>query len=780
VAEHARSHDQKSARKFFQFLFPIFVAGYIELRSIRPGGGAPQQEFFPVTNPMAAAERAIELREEADVYFGVAPRTEESGKAAAVPAVQVLWADIDTDAGRAGLARFPLSPSMVARSGSGENIHAYWPLDSPIDAGEAECLMRSLAEQIDSDKCVTDRARILRVPGTLNHKGDEPTPVTLERCAETRYSVGQLRDVLDIDAAKPNGQPANSSEGSDSKTIGADGASEPASRVLDLLEGVQGRAGSWTALCPAHDDTRPSLSISEGEDGRCLLKCHAGCETEAVVNGLGLVMSDLFTGSPVRRAASLLVERAERAGLELLHMGELPFAAMKVNGHLRTWSINSPAFARELRRIQYVHSREALGKTVLEEAIATLAARAIFEGEERKIFCRVAQINGSLVIDLGDDSGRVIKVTTDGWDLLRNDDVNFVREIDDLPFPTPVEGGSIDELQNLTNCADEANFKVFVGSILMCFHPTGPYPLIYITGEQGSAKSTHSRMVASLADPRKAPLSIGQPGTKDLVAGANGVRLLGFDNVSPLPQKFSDALCQLLTGGGHRARELFTDAGRFILEMRVAVQMNGIGNVIKRPDLQERTAVTRLNPIPSNRRRTEEEFLRAWKDAQPRIFGALLDGISAALANRSTVKLDGYPRMADFALWVEAAAPTFGWKAGEFVAALEGGQAELVDDTIDGHPELEALFHFISEHKSFYGTAQELLAELSQKVSDDQKGRYWPTQPDQLSKRLDEFAPLLRAREIEFVRERQGGGNRTRMIHIYRVGDAGTRRDAES
>jgi hypothetical protein len=69
-------------------------------------------------------------------------------------------------------------------------------------------------------------------------------------------------------------------------------------RVLETLQ----RAGSclrrtgagWQARCPAHDDRNPSLSVTEGRDGRVLLKCRAGCETPAVLAALGLQWSDLF------------------------------------------------------------------------------------------------------------------------------------------------------------------------------------------------------------------------------------------------------------------------------------------------------------------------------------------------------------------------------------------------------------------------------------------------------------------------------------------------------
>jgi hypothetical protein len=52
--------------------------------------------------------------------------------------------------------------------------------------------------------------------------------------------------------------------------------------------------GGWKAKCPAHNDKEPSLGISEGADGRALLKCWAGCETNDVLAAIGLTPRDLF------------------------------------------------------------------------------------------------------------------------------------------------------------------------------------------------------------------------------------------------------------------------------------------------------------------------------------------------------------------------------------------------------------------------------------------------------------------------------------------------------
>lgn len=67
---------------------------------------------------------------------------------------------------------------------------------------------------------------------------------------------------------------------------------------LDRLEGVTQISGGWMACCPAHGDSNPSLSVNEGSDGRILVKCHAGCETQAVVDAMGLKMSDLMPDRP--------------------------------------------------------------------------------------------------------------------------------------------------------------------------------------------------------------------------------------------------------------------------------------------------------------------------------------------------------------------------------------------------------------------------------------------------------------------------------------------------
>jgi hypothetical protein len=85
-----------------------------------------------------------------------------------------------------------------------------------------------------------------------------------------------------------------------------------AAALANALGGTRAGQG-WLALCPAHADRTPSLSISEGDDGRALVRCHAGCEQAAVLNVLrnrGLWKGD---GIPIELTAEQLAAAHQRA-----------------------------------------------------------------------------------------------------------------------------------------------------------------------------------------------------------------------------------------------------------------------------------------------------------------------------------------------------------------------------------------------------------------------------------------------------------------------------------
>lgn len=72
-----------------------------------------------------------------------------------------------------------------------------------------------------------------------------------------------------------------------------------APELLARMKGVKQIASGWMAICPAHHDVNPSLSIAEGQGGRIVANCHAGCPTDIVMQAIGLTMADLMPPKPL-------------------------------------------------------------------------------------------------------------------------------------------------------------------------------------------------------------------------------------------------------------------------------------------------------------------------------------------------------------------------------------------------------------------------------------------------------------------------------------------------
>lgn len=165
-----------------EFLSAWFAAcprdHFLELRALPVNGGRPYQEFFGMDAAGELIARAFSIVEMHNCYFGVCPRIRPRGTKDDVTLSPGFFCDLDfkrfpeEEAGALrGLAEFPLKPSWVIGTGGG--LHCYWRLTAPVRADDAfERKVKALARMLNADPGATDRARVLRVPGTWHHKRD--------------------------------------------------------------------------------------------------------------------------------------------------------------------------------------------------------------------------------------------------------------------------------------------------------------------------------------------------------------------------------------------------------------------------------------------------------------------------------------------------------------------------------------------------------------------------------------------------------------------------------
>ncbi len=151
-----------------------------------------------------------------------------------------------------------------------------------------------------------------------------------------------------------------------------------------------------------------------------------------------------------------------------------------------------------------------------------------------------------------------------------------------LALPEPVAGGTLRELAPFVN-ADNNDFTLIVAWLLGAYRATGPFPVLVVGGQQGSAKSTTLRVLRRLIDPNVADLRTEPRDERDLLIAATSGRVLMFDNVSTLA-KLSDAICRLATGAGFSTRTLYTDADETLINVSRPCALNSIVDVVVRGD----------------------------------------------------------------------------------------------------------------------------------------------------------------------------------------------------
>jgi hypothetical protein len=255
---------------------------------------------------------------------------------------------------------------------------------------------------------------------------------------------------------------------------------------------------------------------------------------------------------------------------------------------------------------------------------------------------------------------------------------------------------------------------------------------------------------------------------RDLFIAANNGHVLAFDNVSGLPAWISDTLCRLATGGGFAVRQLYTDQDEVLFDATRPAILNGIEDIVTRPDLADRAIFLTLEAIPEERRRPEKELWGEFNAARPQLLGTLLDAVSHGLKRLPETRLDRLPRMADFALWATACETAL-WPPGTFGAAYAGNRDEAVDSVIEADPVGSAIRSLMGTRTEWTGTASALLGALDEEVGEKvRKSKARPSSARALSGRVRRAATFLRKISIDIAFEREGRA-RTRTIRITRM-----------
>jgi len=402
-------------------------------------------------------------------------------------------------------------------------------------------------------------------------------------------------------------------------------------------------------------------------------------------------------------------------------------------------------------------NRDPVSQGKLAEITRVMAAVAKQEGKTYHLYLRIAEKDGYIYIDLAEEENRVVQVGPTGWDVVTSAPVRFRRSLNQQPLPVPQKGGSVDLLSKYVNPESSEDLILLVGFLIQCLRLKGPHPLLVISGVQGSGKTTLSKLIQLLVDPSKVEERPLPTSARDLMIAAEDSHLLSFGNLDRMSNNMSDSLARLSTGGSHTTRQLYTDGKQYVMSAMRPVILNGINGIVGRPDLQSRSILLELAPIPQDRRESLTDLMARFEKDRPFILGALLDALSRGLANLASTKLSKLPRMADFALFIAAAELGDDPDKSRFVAVYNENQKRFSIASFESSPLAVLIGEFASSQQDlkWRGTATELLSALEEHPG---SGSLLPDTPEGLAKKLKQLSPMLEENGILHTTGRDGSG----------------------
>lgn len=456
-------------------------------------------------------------------------------------------------------------------------------------------------------------------------------------------------------------------------------------------------------------------------------------------------------------------------------------------------------FAKFLRKVALDAKMKVQSGAVLAELQQTLAAEAEYGGNVKDVNRRVGWLETdggrAIVLDLCREDGKVVVVDRDGWRVVDESPVPFLRTPSMEELPLPKQDGDLDRLRPLVNLKDE-DYPLFLALLLMSLRPSGPYPVAAIYGENGCAKTSLGVILSRLVDPQK--LDNGKweeqlmtlDTVKNFVLAASEGHVVGFDNVGQLTDPFSDAICRGATGGSLKIRKLYTTDEMVRLRYQCLVILTSVTEVVTAPDLLSRCVILRPPKIEAEagRRGTALDIQREFKNAWPHGLGVLLGAASFALRAEADGEVDDFPlgRMADFERFVTAGEPALGLERGTVIERLRQVTLDAEVATLDGYPAVTALADVLNdgaknlklrppgEPDTFRGTATELLDAAKKHAEVRGNAPNWPTNGQSFSVQLDTCKGTLRKLGVEFEKLSRG---KQRQMQVKLVGGPGVVRD---
>jgi hypothetical protein len=354
-------------------------------------------------------------------------------------------------------------------------------------------------------------------------------------------------------------------------------------------------------------------------------------------------------------------------------------------------------------------------------------------------YIRAAQIDDVVYLDLGREDGAAVRIDATGWDVVAAPPLVWHRTSHTGLLPDPERGGTLDGLWQLARAPEP--LQPLAAAWVCCALLGLVTPILDITGEHGSGKTSAAKMIGNLVDTVKPG---GPPGNAtDLVVSAYRRMIVLIDNLEDMPPWLAATLCRLVTGEELSRRALFTDSDEVVLSLRRPIITTSIDVGAVPADYADRRVGLAFPVLSEDVSLSEEEWTAAWKKARPAGMGAILDLAVLVLAELPDIRLDRTPRMGDYSRVLAAVDKVRGTEGLATYRALRG-KAEI--DSVESDPATSALLAWLTSKWPGGGPArwEGSMTDLLAAIAPNPEPRDWPKTPRKLQANLAKLAKPLR------------------------------------
>ena len=626
-----------------------------------------------------------------------------------------------------------------------------------------EVLSRQFSdEHVKVDTTVHNPARIIKLYGCVSCKGehtaDRPYRVTkLLHVPETKelVTLEQIQTIItELDAKTTENRKPKSNSSKNKRNL-AKIADIPA--WLDYYnldyERKEGECDGKPCVkyilreCPCNEHETPGDSaLLQFSNGNTAFHCfHDHCQ--------GYTISDMLEKYPLAGQLPLLqgddkkikIYNAVISGCQLIVAQNNQHYVLTPDEHLLRLDT-------ELLDEYITATAQKQGELISQNMVATIKSNiaSLYRNHAQRadVATRIAFKDGRLYYALSEE--KVLCVTENDIKECKQSDSDLYFYYGDA-YQTQCEPDlkvPASELPKLVketfNVSDEF-LLTFLAQLVCFFIPIINTPILVLSGGMGTSKSVTSRKIKQLVEPAIVDIQTMPEKEDGVYAALSGSYLVCFDNIDKIGSRYSDLFCIACTGGYTTKRKLFTDNTQVQIQLHTKIILNGIGDVVTKGDLAERTNIIYLDAI--SQRKTEKQVWEEFNESKPKLLGAIFNCIKDGLRDvgemETTIKK--LPRMADFCVYGAAFIKAMGLKWEDFVKQYTSSTNGLISEQAQLDDFVILIHTFLNENKNYWsGQAKNLLPAL--KVMADKKHLVMEQfTPSTLSRKLNQMQVSLQA-----------------------------------